>query len=61
MGSECKKCKKPNLFAKIFKSQQVKEKLGDSSVNSRAECDLVENTHLSEEFEVLAIEQKELA
>ena len=41
MGKTCKNCNKPNHFAKMYRSQQVKEITNEGS-SSEEECNLIQ-------------------
>ena len=56
MGKQCKNCNKPNHFARMCRSQQVKE-ITENTESSEEECNLIQTFNSCEEFEVMAIEQ----
>ena len=57
MGKTCKKCSKPNHFAKMCKSQQVNE-IAEKSSNSDEECNLIQSFDSCDEFKIMAIESE---
>ena len=58
MGKQCKNCNKPNHFARMCRSQQVSE-ITENTESSEEECILIQTLDSCEEFEVMAIEQKD--
>ena len=58
MGKQCKNCQKPNHFARMCRSQQVSE-ITENTESSEEECNLIQTFDSCEEFEVMAIEQKD--
>ena len=58
MGKQCKNCNKPNHFARMCRSQQVSE-ITENTESSEEECNLIQTFDSCEEFEVMAIEQKD--
>ena len=56
MGKQCKNCHKANHFARMCRSQQVKE-ITENTESSEEECNLIQTFDSCEEFEVMAIEQ----
>ena len=58
MGKQCKNCNKPNHFARMCRSQQVSEII-ENTESSGEECNLIQTFDSCEEFEVMAIEQKD--
>ena len=56
MGKSCKKCNKPNHFAKMCRSQQVNEIANEDS-SSEEECNLIQNFDSCDEFEIMALEE----
>ena len=58
MGKQCQNCNKPNQFARMCRSQQVSE-ITENTESSEEECNLIQTFDSCEEFEVMAIEQKD--
>ena len=58
MGKQCKNCNKPNHFARMYRSQQVSE-ITENTESSEEEGNLIQTFDSCEEFEVMAIEQKD--
>ena len=51
----CKKCSKPNHFAKMCRSQQ-KNEIVEKTSSSDEECNLIQSFDSCDEFEIMAIE-----
>ena len=58
MGKQCKNCNKPNHFARMCRSQQVSE-ITENTESSEGECNLIQTFDSCEEFEVMAVEQRD--
>ena len=58
MGKQVKNCNKPNHFARMCRSQHVSE-ITENTESSEEECNLIQTFDSCEEFEVMAIEQKD--
>ena len=57
MGKSCKKCIKPNHFAKMCRSNQVNE-IAEENFSSEEKCKLFRSFDSCEEFEIMAAEPK---
>ena len=57
MGTQCKKCNKPNHIARMFTSQQVSEII-EATESSGKVCNLIKTFDSCEELEITSIELK---
>ena len=57
MRKACKNCSKPNLFAKMCRSNQVNE-IGEDKPSSEKECNLIQSFNSYDEFEIMMVEPR---